>query len=537
MINLWSKKQRLIPFIALLLGSQACLNEKDFEFDRLEGIRLAPSVAIPLLHGSLTIEDLLPAGQSKNIVYDEDQLIHLVYQDTLYSSAIRNHFLLKSLWLNESYYTPNETVISSGEYVAVEDRQFLEFDLQEADIDEIKLKEGQLELKAYSNINAEVEVLITLPDATRSGEALSLSLSLPANSNDYQYSSLDLSGYDIDLTAYGAGENLVPVDIKATVLPSGETTYLGLNDFVEVNLIIDGMDFKLITGNFGQLEVDIPQDEIFLDVFDELFTNTNFNLKDPQLRIDFLNTNGVPIQLEKKLLQARNGNETLAVETIPATYFDLGYPSAPGEAAGIFNLELSNVNEIIALAPNYIDYKFTGRLNVGQAANALNFLTDQSELGVVLNADIPLWGYLGAYSLSDTLEMPLQSEDAMVDEASIRAVIENEFPLGAEVQVYFTNENYDSFDSLFAEGPKSLIPASEVNIFGEMVKAGSLIDDIELSSQRVERILKATHMIVKGVLYTSRNATGTPVDVKIKTDQQLSVQLGLKTNMDITVKQ
>ena len=537
MINLWSKKQRLLPFMALLLGSQACFNEKDFEFDRLEGTKLAPSIAVPLLHGSLTIEDLLPAGENKNIIYDKDQLIHLVYDDTLYSSAIRDNFLLESLWLNETYYTPNETVISGSEYIAVEDRQFLAFDLQEADIDEIQLKEGQLKLSAYSSIDAEVELMITLPEVTSGGEALSLTLTLPAYSNSYQNASIDLSSYGIDLTAYGAGQNLIPVDVKATVLASGETAYLGLNDFVEVKLVIDGMDFKLISGNFGQLEVDIPQDEIFLDVFDKLFTNTNFNLKDPQLRIDFLNTNGVPIQLEKTLLQARKGSETLAVETNPATYFDLGYPSTPSDAAGEFSLEISNVNEIIALAPEYIDYKFTGRLNVGQPASVVNFLTDKSEMGVVLHADIPLWGYLGAYSLSDTLEMPLQSDDAMVDEAVILTAIENEFPLGAEVQVYFTNENYDTFDSLFAES--LILPASQVDSDGELIKAGQLNNPngIKITSERLEQMLKATHIIVKGVLYTSRNADGTPMDVKIKADQQLSVQLGLKTNMEITVKQ
>lgn len=537
MINLWQKKQRLLAFTAILLGSQACYNEKDFEFERLQGIRLSPSLAVPLLHGSLTIEDLLPPGENKNVVYDENQLIHLVYDDTLYTSAIRDQFLLKPLQLKESYYSPAETVITEGDYIAVEEREYLSLDLGEADIDEIRLIDGILELKAYSNIDADVELLITLPEVKRAGTPLSLRLTLPAGSNSYQYASTDLNGYNIDLATYGAGNNLIPVDIIAVVPASGETTNLNISDFVEVNLDIKEMNFSLMTGDFGQLEVDIPREEIPLDIFDQLFTNTQFSLKEPKLSIDFLNSNGVPVQLEKKLLLARKGIESLAVETNPAVYFDLAYPSAPGRAAAISTLEINNVSEIIALAPEMIDYKFIGRLNAGQPTGGVNFLTDSSALGVILHADIPLWGYLEALSLSDTLEMALQSEDAMVDEAIIHAVIENEFPLGAEIQIYFTNERYDTFDSLFAEGPESLIPAAEVNSNGDVKEAGSFIKDIEIGSQRFEKILKATHMVVKGVLYTSRNADGTPVDVKIKSNQELNVQLGLRTNMDITVKQ
>ncbi|WP_152425261.1 hypothetical protein [Nafulsella turpanensis] len=523
--------------MALLLGCQACLNQKDFDFEQFEGVKLAPSVAVPLLHGSLTIEDLLPAGTNKNVVYDENQLIHLVYDDTLYTTAIRDHFLLKPLWLNKAYYTPAEGVISGGDYVAVNDRQFLSLDMGEADIDEINLTEGLLELNAYSNIDAEVELLVTLPEITSEGEAVSLTLRLPASSSSYQYTTLHLSGYNIDLTDYGAGKNLIPVDIKATVLSSGQDISLGLNDYVEVNLEMNGLNFSLMTGNFGQLKVSLPQNEIAIDIFDQLFSKANFSLKAPQLRIDVLNTNGVPVRLEKELLQARKDDKPVVVETNPSTYFDLSYPSAPGEEAGLSSLEITNINDIISLTPNFIDYKFSGHLNVDQPADIVNFITGESKLAVILHADILLWGYLEALTLTDTLEMPLQSEDAMVDEALIRTHIQNEFPLGADVQVYFTNEHYDTFDSLFSEGPQALIPASEVTDKGELARAGSFTDDIEINNQRFERILEATHMIVKATLYTSRNADGTPVDVKIKSNQALSVELGLKTNMNVTVKQ
>lgn len=537
MLNLWRNKPMLLPILALLLGTQSCFNENDFDTTRIAGLKASPSIAIPLLHGSLSMEDLLAQTTSQYIDIDEDKLIHLIYSDTLYSTSIRDHFLLPTLSVEKFYPTGTKTLMPGSSQTIVEDRALLDFNFEKVDIDEVRLKEGDLSLMASSNIQAEIDLQLSFPTMSKNGPPAVISLRLPANgSGSPQYSQLNLSGYNIDLSGYEAGANLLPVDILATVTTGQENLVLGASDYVEFRLGIARLDFNLITGNFGQLEVKLPQEEVAVEFFEAISGKANFKFKNPMVRFDFLNSIGASVQIKKEILQGRKETgETLSITTDPEDLFNISSPAQPGETT-LTSIAITNVSDLISFGPAFMDYKLTARLNADQPQNVVNFVTDSSRTGIVLHADIPLWGSLDGFHLSDTLKMAIQTEDAQVQEASIRTVITNQFPLGTEVQVYFTNLQYDVIDSLFTDGAFKMNPA-KVTAEGDLQAAEVSQQDIEVTNAHFERILKADHMIVKALLYTTRNADGTQPHVKIKSNYTLNVNLGLKTSMNISVKQ
>ncbi len=547
MLNLWCNKQRLLPFIALLLGTQACFNESDFDPDMIAGVKASPSVAVPLLHGSLKMQDLLAQTESQYVEVDPDNLIHLIYSDTLYSTSIRDHFLLPELSAQKFYLTGAKTVLPGSSEVIVDDQLSLDFEFEEVDLIKIQLKEGDLSLSAYSNIQTDVELQLNFPTLSQNGQPLVVNMSLPAGAYSSQSLQLSLQNFDIDLSQFEAGENLLPVEVLATVAPGQENLLLGTNDYVQFSLNLSRLDFNLITGHFGQLEVALPQEELAIELFENIPAKANFSLENPMLRFDFLNSNGAPIQVKKEILQARTETgETLPIVTDPADLFDLSAPALPGQSS-VTSISITNVGKIIDLRPNFMDYKLTGKLNVGQPQDIINFVTDSSRSGIVLHADVPLWGSIDGYHLSDTMAMTLQPDDAELQEdedggftienanASIHTVITNQFPLGSEVQVYFTNARYEITDSLFSEGPLHM-KASKVNASGDLQTAEVTTLDPTISDKQLERILESDYMIIKGLLYTSRNADGSQPAVKIKSDYQLDINLGLKASMNISVK-
>jgi hypothetical protein len=535
MLNLWTNKRRILPLLAILAGTQACFEMNDFNVERFAGVKVNPSVAIPLAHGSLAIEDLLPPEESPYIHYDEDHLVHILYSDTLHSTSIRDLFLLPQLKLNKFYKEDLSTTLNSQEdQVVKKDRQEFDFGFPEARFDEIHLKEGQLNITVSSNIDADLVLELNCPTLEKDGQALTSTLTLPASSTT-QTAQVNLQGYTADFSDYEKGHNLLPVDITVIAKTNEPGILANVDNYVYVNLELNKLDFSLLKGYFGQREVQLPANRIPLTVFQTIFSKAEFNMKEPKLSFDLHSSNGVPIQAKTDLLQVgRYDGATVPIDISPASPFNISYPTEPGETA-ITSLMINNAAEAFALNPDFLDYQLTGRLNVGEIEN-VNFLTGDSKVAAIMRADIPLWGYLKGLTLSDTLEFPLQTEDAQVEEITFRTNVTNEFPLGVDLQVYFLGQHGELLDSLFDGSIPQLIKPSQVDLQGELSSPGILSQDILVSSTRIERILQSQKMVIKGTLYTSRTANGSHPDVKIKANHRLDVNLGVKTNMKISVK-
>lgn len=535
MFNLRHSKKNLLLLLSVILGAQSCINKDDFAFDSLAGVKVNPSVAVPLLYGTLTIEDLLPEERSANVQEDKDGLLHVVFNDTIKSTSIHDHFLLETTNVDEIYPAALGLLNTGGKQVVVEDQQLVDFGFDDADFEQIKLKEGILEILAGSSLESNTYLKVSFPTLKKNNLPLVLEMTLPAGSaNNKILLETQLTGYEIDLSEYGMGENILPMDVLAQI-DGDKSTSVKATDHISFHLETRGLKFNLLTGDFGQVNVALPSDEIPIAFFETLFSNGKFGLKNPFISFDVLNSNGVPVQVYANKLQARsNSGAFVDIKATPSSPIDILYPSKYGEKTTT-TLTVNNVSDIMELVPSFIEYQLNGRINVTPATN-LNFLTDSSEIAVVLNADIPLWGYMESLSLVDTMEMALEFTDASVTEASLRLLVENEFPLEAQLQIDFVNEKYDVLETLFTGGFESLLPASKVSSNGELVSAGTYNKDIEFTSERFERILTANKMIIKAILHTSKNPDGTYPHVKIKTDYKLNVDLGVKTTANLTME-
>lgn len=536
MFNLRHSRKNLLLLLSVILGAQSCINKEDFDFNELAGVKAGPSVAVPLLYGKLSIEDLLPKDSLAFVQPDKDGLIHVVFNDTLRSASIHDLFLLPQLNHSEEYPVLLNVLNPDGKQVVVEDRELLNFKFGDADFETIKLKEGKATVKGGSSLDSPVDLTVTFPTLTKDGSPLVIKLVLsPGSLFKKATTEEDLAGYKVDFSSFGTGENFLPVEIKAETENSGGSAQ-DFQSLISFDLLINGLKFSLITGDFGQPEVQLPSGEIPIEIFEKLFSKGKFELKEPLISFNILNSNGIPLRVFANTLQAGNSqNEILDLQTNPALPFDIQYPSVIGETA-LTTLQVSNSKEVLDMAPSFITYGLSGRLNPAPATE-LNFITDRSEIAVVLNADFPLWGYVEGISLSDTMPLNLTDlEKTEMNNASLRLVIENEFPLEGQLQIEFVNGNHDVLETLFTGDFESVLPASTVNSNGELASPGKYSKDIEISPEKFDRILKAQKMIIRANLLTSRGPDGTFPHVKIKSGYKLNVNLGVKTTADINVK-
>ena len=116
--------------------------------------------------------------------------------------------------------------------------------------------------------------------------------------------------------------------------------------------------------------------------------------------------------------------------------------------------------------------------------------------------------------------------------SNLKSNVTNGFPLDVEMQIYFTDENFNLLDSLFI--PRQVIlPAAPVNIStGYVINSSSKTTDVDLTPLKISHLSTTKKMLVRATATTINNA-GT--NVKIYDYYKLNVTIGAKAKMNITL--
>src|SRR6478735_8164925 len=92
-------------FALVILAS--CLDENDYKIDSVE---VSPTVALPLVFGELSIQDLIKGEDSVYVKVYPDDLVYLAYSQTLASQGIADLFDIPDKSLTRSFFVPPATI-------------------------------------------------------------------------------------------------------------------------------------------------------------------------------------------------------------------------------------------------------------------------------------------------------------------------------------------------------------------------------------------------------------------------------------------
>jgi hypothetical protein len=268
--------------------------------------------------------------------------------------------------------------------------------------------------------------------------------------------------------------------------------------------------------------------------FGNSLLDANVSFAQPKVELIVTNEYSVPARVDFVKLEARKGNQVLPVSLNPSNPINLLFPASPGGSA-ITNTTITNTKALLDFAPTSFFYQANARINAGLTSGA-NFLADTSKLKVRLNVEVPLDGRATNINLIDTLAIDLNDvESTQIDSAYFRIRATNELPLEAALQFYFANERAIVFDSLFAK-PEVFINASTVNTNGDLVRPGQVDQRKPLPTAKINQLLKAKKLIIRAVLNTSRDASGSQPDVKFRSNYRLQLNLGLQSKLKLNVR-
>lgn len=528
----------------LLLGGifslSGCIDSSEFDPNNIAEVSWDPAYAVPVLYGSLGIDDILSAKDSAALSVYPDGLLYFKYEDKLESRNVGDLLSIPDRSLSRIYTFPSVSKsIPAGESDIVFQRnEVLDMNITPEEFTNLLLKGGMASYTVSSDIQAQMEIAFKFPTVKRLDEILEFKVQFNGtNAIQTGNGSKNLMGFDFDFSTLSPAYNKIPIEVTVTVFggTSGETILLG--DFVNYELSFSNFEYAFVAGYFGQQSVIIPPDLISVGQFGQTFDNAIIEFQEVNAQFQLVNEYGIPVRVALNKFEARKlTGEKMNIITNPASPF-LVIP-ADLNGAGITTVDVTNGQQVFDFEPDHIYYDASVQTNPG--GRAINYAADTSKLTLNLITEIPLWGSARNILLEDTVEFSLSQDinDVEVKKALLKIGIVNQFPIDAQVQLYFTDTDYNIIDSLFTGDQKKLIQSANIDANGDLITGGEGVYDeiITLENQRFENLLNADFIIIVADLATTQNSDGTYPLVKFKSDYKLDVDMGVQTEFDLTLK-
>ncbi|MEL6132673.1 MAG: hypothetical protein AAFR59_04835 [Bacteroidota bacterium] len=337
-------------------------------------------------------------------------------------------------------------------------------EFSELSLTKIVLQKGKIRAEAESTVEDSILFSYSLPGATnRLGQVPGVNIKLdPAMPGmpSRKIEEFDLSGYTLNLTGDGTQVNTLEERLLVQLLESGNLVTLDRTDSVAVDFSLVDLEATYIEGYVGQQTFSFSGNEVF-DVFSDLDVK-RIRFSQAKGEISIGSSVGLEAALEVNDFTATN-NQTgekirLSGTPLVAGPVVVGGPQLPDTNATVFtNIPFtpdnSNINAFISLLADEINYDVNLTTNFRSSIGQLdNFVTDQSEVNLYLDFQLPLEGLMEELILTDTVDFEAGTIDiSEISEGTLRLVFENQFPVEVKATARILDAQNQVIDVL-AEG-------------------------------------------------------------------------------------
>lgn len=542
--------------IVLILMTGACDGYMDqFGLDRLsDEVEVNPSLAAPIAYGNFSIQDILETlNDSSGLVgQTEDSLIYIYYTDTAYSLNAEELITIPNHIVSETYFESDVNIttwnlLPVGLEQTFRKKELLEFSIEPGDrVDSIMVKAGSLDLEAYSQFRHSGELRVTSSNIIDpAGDSLDISFTISNTDGTFSNTTAyDLAGYKITMDEI-SGSAVAVLNFNLTLVKSPEPVSPG--EEAGLRCEFSALEYDVVYGFIAERSITSLRESLEIGFFDQMDEVPDIYFADPQFNIAVHNSFGVPLSLRIDTLRARSFKDGLytylTFRNDTMNPFQIYAPTVDQMGTEVtterhFNVETSNIDELIASVPDLIDFSFNASTGNPPGSTSQNFLLDDSKMVVETEMMLPMWLKTSGYTLIDTLEMAFDSllmNLSFLEEALFRLTTTNEWPLEISVQIYFLDAADAKKDSLFSE-QTILLNAAPVNDEGELDRSAlqEHVVDVELTAERLDELEGARKMMLKARAVTSENGADT---VKFYSSYLLHYKLAIDADFSINSRE
>jgi len=525
----------LLAILALSILTHSCYKER-LGLDKITGGTWNPELAAPIAFANLTMSYMIRDSKDTWKEYP-DGLLSLIYRQNTISDIAAdvidfpNQHSDTTIQFNMD---PNMQVGDSAFKYIIFETNFVANNGER--LDSILIKNGFVDLVMTTNLNHDGYLELTIPSLTRYGVTFikKIKFKYSGGNSTTIKATVDLSDYYLTLDNSGGAHNHIKeyVKVSATKLATPDNSPYTF----ELNQDIRDLSYYLAMGYFHQHSTNIDETSIPIDLFDNQTAGSIF-IEDPHMYITLRNTYGLPSEITFDELYAERDGVKLDIKSSLLPTLNINYPSFANiggydTTVYHFNINNSNIKDIIALNPKHLVFKGVVKTNP-QGTPVDNFVLDTSHITVDVEVEIPLHGRAISFELRDTFDISNNSD--VENESKVKAITlnvntDNGFPFDVYVQIYMADSLNNIIDSVY-HSSGHLVSAAPIGPAPDyrVVSKQHNLAKIELDDKQIDNYNKSANLILA--------AQATTIDagqkvVKIYSDYSVYIEVSAKAEVE-----
>ncbi len=533
----------VVSLIFVSIWITSCYKDK-FDFSKLStDMNWNPNLAVPAVHSSLTIRDLLNDYDSNEVfVQDQTGFLYLMYHKQVFSLPASDYVTLPDQTFSDNF-TGTEFITqgfpaSSPKTITKNYTHQMSIGLPTDAFDSLILKDGTFTLSVTSTFLHTGSLIITFPTMKLNGVPYSKTVNINTSNGSFTYSSpfTDLAGYKIDLT--NPTFNQIPVNLSLTLVKT-TGNIVSPSDQANVSISFSGLKYSMLWGNIGQRTIPMQEDTVNIKFFNNTI-NGSIYFMDPKFRLYLYNSFGVPMSAsfnDFKIYSSITGS--FNTYTFPAAYNPLvitaptvpAWPVIP-QIVQLDTLNFSPIRSIISEFPRYVYLQTTATTNPTSIPPQYNFIMDTSRFSLDLEVELPMWGRATWWVLQDTIDFNLADyyKDSVPDLNNIDWVkfhinVTNGMPTEAGIQMYLCDTNYVIKGLIFPSPNMEIVQSGVLGQSGRVVSPTRKISDFTYQGDSLKYMLDVRKILVRGYVHTTNVGT---TNVRFYDDYAIDVKVGVQ---------
>ena len=453
---------------AILLWGCSDINNVEVETDQDR------EVAVPIVNTFISVMNFVNnTDVTTTIDVDEEGKVSVVYKGSIFSRD------LDELFVNN---IPVIGIPLEGNSTKIEDI----------------FKDDQIIKKGTANANSEMLIGFTNPSA----DSIQVEFSLPQMFNE---STPFTAQFDV-----GPGEEFTSDTFRIAgyqLIPDEENIYVNYtakdrsgNDVALEAAIIGfrNLGFSLIEGYLGYEKIDLADERIHINIFDNWENGTIF-LEDPKINLHVENSFGFPMRVNINQLDFVSPNATNSLESsFIDNGIDFNYPRLDEVGvtkSTLFNFDQSNSNirDIISESTNYIDYDLSVKVNPDQDESIIGFGRVNDNFNINLDATLPLFGKVSDLVLRDTVSYTIDETDN-INAVEFKLITGNSFPADLQLSIYTLDATGNVVDNLFSD---IQLESPALDAEGKVIAPVENTVYIPKSGAEIQELLKNDRLLIE----------------------------------------
>lgn len=405
------------------------------------------------------------------------------------------------------------------------------YDMGGAEITEMKVRSGHINIKSFNTINDSVFLYYTVPSAIKDGKQLEVRSSVPPGtpqSAAILNKNVSIAGYVIDYT----GENNDKVNtfsnyLDVSIDSSGKLISISLDDSIQIHYGLYDIIPEYAYGYMGEHHFSLQLDTA-IDFFNRNFSNSSFKFEYIDVRIVLKNGTGIRAAVKINKITAGNSKDGKQVNL---TFPDLGQEFTLGQANESnmepyvktleINSDNSNINSFFEILPDHTSYDIEISLNP-QGNNLLydDFIYYDNDLEALLELEIPLNLSSDELIFEKQLDYNFDIDKKVIEQlqgVTLNIDYINKFPFDAEIELFILDKNQNTVAILQNENNLNLLKAAKDPDAGGRMKTPAVdVLKFQLNKEQIHELINNNLLLLKVRLNTTTNSY-----VKIFSDYDL----------------